>query len=360
MEILRTDRMFFSIIIPIFNCDRYLKSAVESVLNQPVDDLEIILVDDGSTDKSGEICDYYASTYDNISVVHQENQGVSAARNRGLACAQGNYILFLDADDCFVGSMINQNMMAECEKGYDVLLYSSLISDVERRRYGIDMLMKDTLIAGKQALPISGHFASGVYKRELLLENHVSFDEGIRLNEDEVFKMKAMYAAQTIRSSSSFLYIYNTTPGSAKYTEKHIFDFVKAWEKAQEWLEEFGHDGNIAQAYAFVKQKILSRLLLYAKLYIQQGHNKEELLGELQSHEEFSTLMNLPIEYMIPNQRDELTLFQKNIDGFIRLAQKEKYKIMLGRILLKNPIIRHWRDKKRMPWTSIDDVKTLH
>lgn len=359
MEILRTDRMFFSIIIPIFNCDHYLKTAVESVLNQPIDDLEIILVDDGSTDKSGEICDYYASTYENIAVIHQENQGVSAARNRGLACAQGNYILFLDADDCFVEGMIDRNMMDECEKGYDVLLYSSLISDVDRQRYGIDMIMQDTLIAGHQALPISGHFASGVYKRELLLEKHVFFDEGIRLNEDEVFKMKAMYAAQTIRSISSFLYIYNTTPGSTKYTENHILDFVKAWEKAQEWLDEFGHDGNMAQAYAFIKQKLLSRLLLYAKLYIQQGHNKEELLRELQSHKEFSMLMNLPIEYMIPSQRDELTLFQKNIDGFIRLAQKEKCKITLGRFLLKNPFIRHWRDKKRMPWTGINDIKSI-
>lgn len=357
MEILRTGRMYFSIIIPIFNCDRYLKSAIESVLDQPVDDLEIILVDDGSTDKSGEICDFYASAYDNIVVIHQENQGVSAARNRGISCAQGNYILFLDADDCFVGGMIDQNMRVECEKGYDVLLYSSLVSDVERKRYGIDMLMKDTLIAGHQALPISGHFASGVYKRELLLKKHVFFDEGIRLNEDEVFKMKAMYAAQTIRSISSFLYIYNTTPGSTKYTENHILDFVKAWEKAQEWLEEYGHDGNIVQAYAFVKQKILSRLLLYAKLYIQQGHNKEELLWELQSHKEFGALMNLPVDYMIPSQRDELILFQKNMDGFIRLAQKEKYKIILGRKLLKNPFIRHLRDKKRMPWTSIEDIK---
>ena len=121
--------MFFSIIIPVFNCDRYLKTAVESVLNQPVDDLEIILVDDGSTDKSGEICDYYASTYENIVVIHQENQGVSAARNRGLICAQGNYILFLDADDCFVEGMIDRNMMDECEKGYDVLLYSSFVNN---------------------------------------------------------------------------------------------------------------------------------------------------------------------------------------------------------------------------------------
>ncbi len=180
--------IYFSVIIPVYNCERYLKSAIDSVLNQPVNkELEIILIDDGSTDGSNKICDFYSNKYENISVIHQENQGVSIARNQGINRARGKYILFLDADDLFVENAVNSDMINDCEKGYDVLMYSSLISDISRKRYGIDMIMYDTVMSGGRALPISGHFGSCVYQKKMLIENKIYFDEQIRLNEDEVF-----------------------------------------------------------------------------------------------------------------------------------------------------------------------------
>lgn len=94
-----------SVIIPIYNVEEYLEKCVNSVLNQTYSDLEIILVDDGSTDNSGKICDELKNKDNRIIVIHQENQGLSAARNAGIAKALGEYIAFVDSDDYIMEDM---------------------------------------------------------------------------------------------------------------------------------------------------------------------------------------------------------------------------------------------------------------
>ena len=88
-----------SIIVPVYNVAGYLKESIESIIKQTYKKLEIILVDDGSTDQSGTICDQYARTDDRIVVIHQKNQGISASRNVALELATGDYIGFVDSDD---------------------------------------------------------------------------------------------------------------------------------------------------------------------------------------------------------------------------------------------------------------------
>ena len=89
----------FSIIIPIYNVEKYLVQCIESVLNQDYDDYELILVDDGSPDNCGEICDSYLNKNSNIRVIHKKNGGISDARNTGLKEAKGDYVIFIDSDD---------------------------------------------------------------------------------------------------------------------------------------------------------------------------------------------------------------------------------------------------------------------
>lgn len=88
-----------SVIIPVYNMEKYIEKCIESVLNQTFREFEVLLIDDGSTDSSGEICDRYAESNNQIHVFHQNNQGLSAARNTGIAMAQGEYICFVDSDD---------------------------------------------------------------------------------------------------------------------------------------------------------------------------------------------------------------------------------------------------------------------
>lgn len=94
---------FFSIIVPVYNVEHYLGECIDSVISQTYEDYEIILIDDGSTDNSGSICDLYKKRFDNkIKVIHQKNGGLSKARNTGIFYAQGIYIIFLDSDDYFL------------------------------------------------------------------------------------------------------------------------------------------------------------------------------------------------------------------------------------------------------------------
>lgn len=88
-----------SVIVPVYKAEKYLTHCIDSILNQSFTDLELLLIDDGSPDRSGEICDKYARKDSRIRVFHQQNGGVSRARNNGLAHAQGQYVVFVDSDD---------------------------------------------------------------------------------------------------------------------------------------------------------------------------------------------------------------------------------------------------------------------
>ena len=121
-----------SVIIPIYNVESYLRVCLDSVLGQTISDFELILIDDGSSDKSGQICDEYAVKDDRVHVIHQENGGVSNARNAGLAYASGEYISFVDADDC-----LNYRM-------YEILLETMKFTMADMAICGIDIIEKDS------------------------------------------------------------------------------------------------------------------------------------------------------------------------------------------------------------------------
>lgn len=101
-----------SVIIPVYNVEKYLKECIESVLEQTYSNLEILLIDDGSTDKSLEICESYANIDERIVVIHQINKGLSSARNIGIENACGEYLVFVDSDDCINKMMIEKLYIA--------------------------------------------------------------------------------------------------------------------------------------------------------------------------------------------------------------------------------------------------------
>ena len=116
-------KMKLSIIVPVYGVANYLRKCVDSLLVQDITDYEIILVDDGSPDECPQICDEYAEKYDNIRVVHQENAGLSAARNTGIATAQGEYIMFVDSDDYLQPNVLGTLMEQVERDNLDVLRF---------------------------------------------------------------------------------------------------------------------------------------------------------------------------------------------------------------------------------------------
>ncbi len=343
-----------SIIIPTFNGEKTLTDTLNSVIAQPIfPNCEVIIINDGSTDKTEELCFRFSRKHDNIHVVTQENMGVSMARNNGLMLAQSQYVMFLDADDFYVDNALNEELLHVLEGNYDIILFSGYISNLTRDRYGVYMRCRDAQMKGGRVLPMPELFGAGIYRREMLLENDIRFPENIRMNEDQVFVVESLYAARTIKTCSSFLYIYNKNMESVSVTlsGEKFYDAVLAWKKAKDWFDSHAVE-NKEQMLQYVQWKINSRTLLYAKHYVQSFHWVNGLKKQLEKHNELGLLLDLKPNQVMPYQVKDLQAFQSNLTLFVLRAKIEGLIVFFGRKALRISAIRRWRDKKVYPYTK--------
>ena len=205
-----------SVIVPVYKAEAYLHRCVDSLLAQTFQDFEILLVDDGSPDKSGGICDEYARKDRRVRVFHKENGGVSSARNLGLENAKGEWICFVDADDWVEGEYLK-------ELYSDVLLYNvdfvihgykmiTLSGDEQKcEAYSNDLYDLDTSICEmlvKQELYYRGSPCSKLYRNKILHEHNIYFDCQVHYGEDLCFVLDYLYVIRNVYFSSKILYNY--------------------------------------------------------------------------------------------------------------------------------------------------------
>lgn len=218
-----------AVVIPVFNCKEYLREAVDSVLGQPYQKISIVLVDDGSTDGSGQLCDEIAKESNRVTVLHQKNAGVSAARNAGiehiLSADDGvRYIAFLDADDGWASNFFNENTIKLLQNGYDLIGFQSCNCNAQLRSYDVPKTMTDGLHSGGQSsvwLHATQHFAAMLYSYDFLQRNDIRFFEGLKYSEDKLFSMQCMYLADSIYLENRLLYLYRHTGNSAMNRRKY-------------------------------------------------------------------------------------------------------------------------------------------
>lgn len=200
--------MKLSVIIPVYNVEKYLKECLDSVISQNSKDIEIILIDDGSFDNSFRICDEYANKYDIIKVVHKKNEGVSIARNTGIKMAQGDYILFLDSDD-----MLAPKILEKIEKDIELKLdlYSYQIQKITCDKEIVNSVfyrknMKEGKYLTKEfikkyAKQYNGYLpwsTQNVYKRDILIKNNILYPIGVIIAEDMDFFMQLTKHISTV------------------------------------------------------------------------------------------------------------------------------------------------------------------
>lgn len=193
-----------SVIVPIYNVEKYLKRCIDSILNQTYKNLEIILVDDGSPDKCPQICDEYAKSDKRIKVIHKQNAGVSAARNDGLAIAQGDLIGFVDPDDCIHPSMyeemVNYLVSQDCDLvscGFSEFSDDDNNCDIDLISYRKETLKRNAAI--KKSFEKNIKFIKYVWNLLIKAEvaKSVKFDCSLTYGEDTKYAyeviMKTMY-----------------------------------------------------------------------------------------------------------------------------------------------------------------------
>ena len=210
---------FVSVIIPVYNVEKYLRQCVDSVLNQKIDNVEIILVDDGSSDTSPLICDEYAKNYNNIQSVHKKNGGASSARNSGLSKAQGEYVIFLDSDDWWNPEVCVQDMLSEVKRKQNVEMFLFTSYDYiegyglfrRNEHYNLNTIRTDTVENYYQDLLNNGnlevHAGTKILKRSFLNENKLYFPEGL-VGEDNLWMIKMLRKLKCVDFMDKPLYIY--------------------------------------------------------------------------------------------------------------------------------------------------------
>lgn len=203
-----------SLIVPVYNVEKYLCECIDSILSQTYKNFELILVDDGSPDNSGKICDEYAEKDSRIKVIHKENGGVSSARNVGLDNANGEYITFVDSDDTV-------------DKQYLELMYDKITED----NYDICISNSKYLLEGLSLKNILVKFLSGkiyqvsygiLYRKSSILG--VRFNERLKNNEDFLFTLRCILNCKKISSISKRIYFYRLNETSV--TQNYVKGFL--------------------------------------------------------------------------------------------------------------------------------------
>ncbi len=208
-----------SIIVPVYNAKNVICRCLESILNQSVENWELIIVDDGSSDNSGKICDEYASKDDRIKVIHKPNEGVSAARNTGLAIAKGEWITFVDSDDeiCegFFDLVVNDNLADLIVCGFENVSYNNTTKIVGLEDRTFDKLSLETFFNYHIKDKVLTAPWSKFFRRSIIFCNSITFRKNIAYGEDTVFVAEYMQYINSITYCSTIGYRYYQYPKSS-------------------------------------------------------------------------------------------------------------------------------------------------
>lgn len=223
--------MQFSIIIPVYNVEKYLPECIESILIQTYKEFELILVDDGSKDSSGLICDEYAQRDSHIHVIHQSNAGVSKARNAGLSVAKGEWITFIDSDDWVDEDFLenfNIETNADCDLICQGLKYIDHSTRNEKRRTSFDAATitepDEEQLVKRYDILCFGVTVCKCFRRNIIEKFAISFDKKISYHEDHLFTLEYISHTTKIVTTTGCGYNYRCghNPDSLS-KKKHIW-----------------------------------------------------------------------------------------------------------------------------------------
>ncbi|ACU06831.1 putative glycosyltransferase [Flavobacteriaceae bacterium 3519-10] len=232
-----TQTMKFSVIIPVYNVEPYLEECLDSLLAQTYHDYEVLLINDGSTDASGKICDRYSEKDSRITVFHQPNKGVSAARNLGLEHAAGEWICFIDSDDVVESQYLAafaENISADSDLVIQGIKRIGKVNDVFCLFTQLEKISRETFFDHYLIWPHYFSPCNKTYRRNIIAEHNLRFDESIHFAEDTIFNLDyAGYAKGmfTLLPNLHYIYRFNfdglATRQIGFHKRAYLFEYVK-------------------------------------------------------------------------------------------------------------------------------------
>lgn len=314
--------MDVSVIIPVYNTEKYIETCVNSVLRQAANvSLEIILVDDGSTDSSASICDNYAKSHDNIKAIHISNSGPATAKNEGLKHALGNYIALTDSDDKMEPLMLHKMVSAGYEHDADIICCNYKQIDEQGHVSHMNSTNRQYVLNHEEGLihffskdKIYSQCWTKLYKRQMLVNHHIENDPGLRTDEDFIFNIRAFTKANTTVIVDEPLYEYTHRENSlahayfkknmSQYIDNRIqriqvtqdavkdeSDLIKKWSKVHIIMYYNELLGKVALFPEYYSDKRITGILEFIKNNKKILHNHYKLCG-------FSNTGRLLISYL--------------------------------------------------------------
>ncbi|MDR9366287.1 MAG: glycosyltransferase [Balneolaceae bacterium] len=283
-----------SVIIPVYNVEIFLREALDSVQNQSYKNVEFIVIDDGSTDSSGDIIDEYQAKDDRFRIYHQENVGLSTTRNRGLSKAQGDIIYFFDSDDVLIEGAFEKVIERMQETDSQIVFFGLILINRDgKKTRGYPVKKRSEVekpITGKvflQQMITSNTYGAVVQKyfirKSFIHNNNLTFEDN-QIHEDESFTLEALCLADRITAFSETMIKKRLREQSIMSTTKGIKN-VEGWARAIERVLDFINRNDIDEQ---TREAVLTRLRSIA-------------------HTAIRTLKNLdqpkkPVEYYLPNE----------------------------------------------------------
>lgn len=298
--------MFFSIVVPVYNVEKYLRECVDSILGQNFQDFELILVDDGSKDGSPQICDEYARKDSRVNVIHQKNLGQSAARNNGVKISRGEYIIFLDSDDYIETNNFLKDVYDKAKQKIDIITYKFRKfyedkQEFDKCTYDIPDLNKYSQYGEKIAALVKcdGFYCSPWSKAvrgSIIRENQIEFLEGI-IAEDQDWYYNIILNAYTVEAldMSYIVYRQRRNSVSSSWSMKNLQDCLFILEKWDKKLSAENMDETLRVAMFASLAKLYCNLLIAYTNFKDKG--KKQYKNNLK-------LLNYLLEYdMNPRTR---------------------------------------------------------
>ncbi|MGM9978893.1 MAG: glycosyltransferase family 2 protein [Clostridium sp.] len=274
-----------SVIVPVYNVEKYLSKCIQSIINQTYKNLEIILIDDGSQDNSSKLCDEYSLKDSRISVIHKKNGGLSSARNVGLSNANGDYITFIDSDDWIDQNMISTLFNIINQEKSDIAVCNYFLAyneEIQIQKDKIEIKNFSNIEALKklydEKLKIVMTIACcKLFKRELF--NNINFPDG-RIHEDEFTTYKLLYKAEKISYTNKKFYYYRQRKDSIMNSafNKKKLDIIYALEERIKFIKESVND---MELYNLVVKGYYITILRRYYLYSKSCPNEKRELKEL-------------------------------------------------------------------------------
>ncbi|OUP49749.1 glycosyltransferase [Lachnoclostridium sp. An181] len=338
---MKQEKIKVSLIVPVYNAQEYLSETLECIVNQTLKEIEIILVDDGSKDNSGKICDEYSKKDQRIRVFHQENHGMCASRNFGISIAEGEYIAFADNDDLLDKDFLKDNYELAVKTNADLVKFGrkTIYINEKGEKRGEETRKFEKIIIDRNHIKkkyfeiqktgaLNGVW-DGLYKKKMLQECGIKFHEEFRYGfEDALFCREIMpYVNKIVFNDKVYYYHYirETYSASAKFNDSALDKYknaceleMKVWEKLGIDREENGDkELEIANEYL-----VPILFMLTDKSCRYTWKRKKDYLNKLQNYEGF--------QFELTKEKvKKMKIKNRNQSIIIKMFQNRKYTLIL-------------------------------